>query len=115
MPSQELRIHATEFSVGGLTVIVPCALGQALPVDSTDRIRIELRYPGGELLIEGRLRTSATITTADGSILTGIQFYKVESRLGAIVTALQRAELRLRPRRSTSSLATANAAAIAKP
>jgi hypothetical protein len=96
MPSQELRVIPTGLSVGGMSVIIPGAPGQALPVDSSERLRIELRYPGGELLLEGRLRTSAIIRLDDGSVLTGIPFYKPESRLGAIVNALQRAELRLR-------------------
>ena len=96
MPSQELRITPTELSVGGMSIIIPADLARCLPVDSSDRLRIELRYPKGEMLLEGRLRTSAMITLDDGSLLTGIQFCKIESSLGAIVNALQRAELRLR-------------------
>jgi len=95
MPSQEIRINPTELSVGGLTVTIACAPTEALPADASDRLRIELRYPDGELLLEGRMRSSA-VRLDDGSIVTGIQFCKSESRLGAVVNALQRAELRLR-------------------
>ena len=113
MPSQELRIITPkELSVGGMTVTILGIPGRPLPVDSSDRLRIELRYPKGELLLEGRLRTSAIKELEDGSVLTGIQFYKPDSRLDTIVSALQRVELRLL--RNTATLpGTATATAIA--
>jgi hypothetical protein len=96
MPSQELRVSITALSVGGMSVTIPSTLEQPLPADATDRLRIELKYRDSELLLEGRLRTTETGRMADGSILTGIAFRKGNGRLGAIVNALQRAELRLR-------------------
>jgi hypothetical protein len=95
MPSQELRVLMTELSVGGMSVTIPSAMAQPLTADATDRLRIELKYSDGELLLEGRLRTTETGHTADGSIRTGIAFRKGNGQLGSIVNALQRAELRL--------------------
>lgn len=96
MPSQELRITPIEMSIGGMSIAIPGVEPDALPADASDRLRIELRYPDGELLLEGKLRTTGMRRLEDGTMITGIQFRKSENRLGAIVNALQRAELRLR-------------------
>lgn len=95
MPSKELKVLVTELSIGGLSITIPAG-GCGPQVNATDRIRIELKWRAGELLLEGRLRTIEIAQKEDGSVVTGIIFRKGDRQLNLLVGALQRAELRLR-------------------
>jgi hypothetical protein len=98
LPSQEVRILIKEVSIAGLTVLIlpDRERGGALPVDDSDRLRVEIKFGQDELLLEGRLRTLNLANLPDGFIQTGIAFRKPDSRLGALVGSLQRNELRLK-------------------
>jgi c-di-GMP-binding flagellar brake protein YcgR len=100
--TKEISAQIRDMSTGGIGVKL-IGKDNALPKISTeDRLRVALQYNGKPLIIEGKISRPITQLTGN-SIITGIQFKKLEadlegrqilSQLMRIVGELQREELR---------------------
>ena len=100
--SHEVACEVRDLSVGGIGLTLRGANGQPPNVSVNDRLRIELTFPTGKLLVEGRLRYPAEPATSE-TIRAGVQFKmaqdskagrQVQAQLTRVVGELQREEVR---------------------
>jgi len=73
LPSQRVKLEVRDISLGGAGVILQPVPGKPAPITVEDRLRIQVKLNGLELLVEGRVRTPDSV--AVGVIRTGIRFY----------------------------------------
>jgi c-di-GMP-binding flagellar brake protein YcgR len=73
LPSQHVKLEVRDISLGGAGVILQSAPGKAAPLTFDDRLRVQVKLNGLELLVEGRVRTLDS--ASKGAIRTGIRFY----------------------------------------
>jgi hypothetical protein len=102
-PSAELAALASDLSVSGLKATFLPRAGVPLSVTLRDRLRVELRYKGQELLVEARI-CSLRNDILSGSLVAGVQFTSTSQdlkwnqacqRIATFVGHLQRQELHL--------------------
>jgi hypothetical protein len=102
LSAQEIKAEIKNLSVGGVGLRALCKGDEPPKICPDERLRIHLVYGEQNLLIEGRMRVP-TARLPDGSVLTGIQFKKLENNLEGrqqlailtrIVGELQRDEAR---------------------
>jgi c-di-GMP-binding flagellar brake protein YcgR len=102
LASQEIKVELKNLSVGGVGIRLLFRGDRAPEVFTDERVRVQLVYGEHDLLLEGRMR-APTATLPDQTILTGIQFKKLENNLEGrqqmaaltrIVGELQRDEAR---------------------
>ena len=114
MAKQEVKARLRDISLGGIGVVLEGEDGNPPKIDEADRLRVQLKSPDTELLIEGRLRYPGDLKGPTSR--AGIQFKGLEkdidgrqmlATLTRIVGELTRAELR----RMRIGLATPAAAA----
>jgi c-di-GMP-binding flagellar brake protein YcgR len=100
--SNEVACEVRDLSVGGIGLTFRGAGGRPPVVSVNDRLRIELTYPAGKLLVEGRMRYPVEPVTTE-TVRAGIQFKmaqdskagrQVQAQLTRIVGELQREEVR---------------------
>jgi hypothetical protein len=100
----EVKTVIHDLSAGGVGVTFSGKDGQPPKICMEDRLRLELKYNGQPLILEGRMR-APTITPEQNKIVTGIAFKKLQENLEGrqklahlvrIVGELQRAERRQR-------------------
>jgi c-di-GMP-binding flagellar brake protein YcgR len=102
MAAQEIKAKIRDLSTGGVGVTLFGKDNQKPLVSTADRLRVMLRYGEQSLIVEGRMR-SPTGESGANTIVTGIQFKKLENdlegrrvltQLTRIVGELQREETR---------------------
>ncbi|MGD0770928.1 MAG: hypothetical protein ABSB42_22320 [Tepidisphaeraceae bacterium] len=99
----EVKAQIRDLSSGGAGVTLIGTDGELPKICEEDRLRVELKYGGQGLILEGWLRSPNAAPQGD-KIVTGIQFKKLQddlegrqkmAQLVRIVGELQRAELRM--------------------
>lgn len=78
--SAELRCEPLDLSPGGLRLRVYARGAEALKIQATQRVRLELRFPfeKGELILEGRIRHPITTQRDDESAVIGVSFENLD-------------------------------------
>jgi c-di-GMP-binding flagellar brake protein YcgR len=103
MAATEVKAEIRDLSMGGVGVRLIGQDGQLPKICLEDRLRLELKYEGQAMILEGWMRTPNTEPLVD-EIVTGIQFKKLQddlegrqklAQLVRIVGELQRKELRM--------------------
>lgn len=100
--SQEVPCELRDLSAAGIGLTFRGAGGQPPAVTAADRLRIELAYPAGKLLLEGRIRYPVE-PPREEVVRAGVQFQplpdskagrQAKAQLTRIVGELQREEVR---------------------
>jgi hypothetical protein len=78
--SAELRCEPLDLSPGGLRLRVYAKGVEALKIQATQRVRLELRFPfeKGELVLEGRIRHPISTQRDDESAVIGVSFENLD-------------------------------------
>lgn len=78
--SAELRCEALDLSPGGLRLRVFARGAEALKIQATQRVRLELRFPfeKSELTLEGRIRHPIATQRDDETAVIGISFENLD-------------------------------------
>jgi c-di-GMP-binding flagellar brake protein YcgR len=100
--AQQVNAELRDLSLGGAGVRLLGEGSEKPKICEEDRLRVAMSFEGEELVLEGKMRTPAHPPT-DNTIVTGIQFKKLENdldgrrilaQLTKLVGALQRAQAR---------------------
>ena len=101
MAATEVKAEIRDLSMGGVGVALIGQEGQLPKVCMEDRLRLELKYEGEAMILEGRMRSPNAPPQGD-RMFTGIQFKTLQNdlegrqklvQLARIVGKLQRKEL----------------------
>lgn len=91
LPSQRVKLELRDISLGGAGIILLPSNGKPGGLSFDDRLRVQVKLNGIELLVEGRVRAPDSVI--DGAVKTGIRFHFLDDGVDARLKVSQLARI----------------------